>query len=189
MAKSLDVETGKIKTVRTGKPFYKKWWVWLIAVIVIIAIWSTGEEPATTGGITSEQPTEVATDSATKEEPAKVEEPKLEEVAPKVVFQNEQVILSFKELNKDGVKFLMENLTDKELTAQADSIAINGFSSNNIMMSDAVAPKSKGYITVQTDELADAGTPETLSGKLSIIDFESADMDSFEITLTNVPLK
>lgn len=49
------MSAGKVK-----KPFYKKWWVWLLAIIVVIAITSGGDDT----------PTEKATDKA---------EPKTEE--------------------------------------------------------------------------------------------------------------
>lgn len=43
MTEQLDVQTGDIKKVKKKKPFYKKWWVWLIAIIVVISISTSGE--------------------------------------------------------------------------------------------------------------------------------------------------
>ncbi len=34
---------------KNKKPFYKKWWVWVIAVVVLIAIFSGGDEASKTG--------------------------------------------------------------------------------------------------------------------------------------------
>lgn len=167
-------------------PFFKKWWVWLIIGFIIGGIAFSGggsETTSTDTNITDEATTENATT-----EPAKVEKKAEPEKAPTVVYKDDKVVISFKEVSAEGVKFLMENKTDKELTVQADSIAVNGFSSNDIMMSDAVAPKSKGYIMVQTSELADAGTPETVSGKLRIIDF-TGNWDTYDATFTNVSVK
>lgn len=56
------MSAGKVK-----KPFYKKWWVWLLAIIVVIAITSGGDDT----------PTEKATDKA---EPKTEEKSKAKEV-------------------------------------------------------------------------------------------------------------
>lgn len=55
---------------RIKKPFYKKWWVWLIAVIVVIGATSGGEEDGTETAST-EPKQEVKTE--TKAEPKKEE--------------------------------------------------------------------------------------------------------------------
>ena len=177
--------TEKIKV-----PFFKRWYVMLILGIIIGGVAFSGGGDTTTSTetkITDEVAVENSEPANKEETPAK-EEPKVEEKAPVVVYQDEKVVISFKEVSDEGVKFLMENKTDKELTVQADSVAVNGFSSNDIMMSDAVAPQSKGYITAGTSELADVGTPETLSGKLRIIDF-TGNWDTYDATFTNVSVK
>lgn len=58
---------------KAKKPFYKKWWVWLLAVIIIGAIASGGED--TPESADSEEPTENKADApkATEEKPAKEE--------------------------------------------------------------------------------------------------------------------
>ncbi len=172
-------------------PFFKKWWVWLIIGFIIggIAFSGGGSDTASTDNkITDEATTDTTKAEPAKEETAKAPEPKkVEEKAPVVVYQDEKVVISFKEVSADGVKFLMENKTDKELTVQADSIAVNGFSSNDITMSDAVAPQSKGYITARTSELSDVGTPATVSGKLRIIDF-AGNLESYDATFTNIAI-
>jgi hypothetical protein len=175
-------------------PFFKKWWVWLIIGFIIGGITFSGGGSETTSPetkITDEKDTETEvkeSETPAKEETPVKEEPKVEEKAPVVVYQDDKVIISFKEVSAEGVKFLMENKTDKELTVQADSVAVNGFSSNDITMSDAVAPQSKGYITARTSELADAGAPETLSGKLRVIDF-TGNWETYDVTFTNVSVK
>jgi hypothetical protein len=61
---------------KVKKPFYKKWWVWLLAVIIIGVIFTPGEEETAT---TEPEADEVkATETTTP-----VEEPKKEEVEPK----------------------------------------------------------------------------------------------------------
>lgn len=55
------------------KPFYKKWWVWLVAIIVIFAIAGGGEDSATEVSTGSQ---ENATKETKKSEPKKEEAPK-----------------------------------------------------------------------------------------------------------------
>ncbi|KLV29237.1 hypothetical protein [Priestia megaterium] len=159
------------------------------AVVLIIGIciggfmFSGGTEETT---ITSEETTDTAsaTDEVTKAEPKK-------EKASVQVFSNDQVTISYKEVTAEGVKFLVENKTDKSLTIQADSVAINGFSvnSNDISMSDDIAPKSKGYAVAMTDKLTDAGTPEKISGSLRVIDMNSTNMETIQAQFTDVAIK
>jgi hypothetical protein len=45
------------KTEKTKKPFYKKWWVWLIAIIVVFAVsGGNDEQPASTDVKDTEKP-------------------------------------------------------------------------------------------------------------------------------------
>lgn len=188
----------KENTVEKVKvPFFKRWYTMLILGIIIggIAFSDGTTETAVEGSkITDEVSVAAEAPDQAIEAPTKAEADKNVEVEmpveedPVVVWENEKVTISFKEVSADGVTFLMENKSDKELTVQANSIAVNGFSSNNIVMSDAVAPQSKGYIQAQTSELADVGSPETASGKLRIIDFSGA-WDTIDATFTNIPLK
>jgi len=141
--------------------------------------------------ITSEQPpaSQQQAKQETKAAAPKTEAPKVQEAAPVVVFNNASVTISFKDVTDEGVRFLVENKTDKTLTIQADSVAVNGFSANDIMMSDAISPKSKGYAIARTSELTDAGEPATVSGGLSIIDFDSQNMDTTKAVFNNVKVK
>lgn len=50
------------------KPFYKKWWVWLIAIIVVIAIASGGEDTPTDTAGGSADTTDKKVDAPAKEE-------------------------------------------------------------------------------------------------------------------------
>ncbi|WP_416730262.1 DUF4352 domain-containing protein [Fictibacillus sp. JL2B1089] len=66
---------------KVKKPFYKKWWVWVIAIIVVAAA-TGGEEDTGTSTASSEPKSEVAsTEPAKKEE--KKSEKKSEEKKPK----------------------------------------------------------------------------------------------------------
>jgi hypothetical protein len=64
------------KTEKTKKPFYKKWWVWVIAIIVIFAVSGGDEEqPASTDVKDTEKS---ATTETKKNEPKKEEKAKEE---------------------------------------------------------------------------------------------------------------
>ncbi|MCK2018836.1 DUF4352 domain-containing protein [Peribacillus frigoritolerans] len=67
----------KEKKIKVKKPFYKKWWVWVIAIIVIVNIASGGDEEESTTETKSETK---ATETTAKPEEKKAE-PKKE--APK----------------------------------------------------------------------------------------------------------
>ena len=67
------------KKKKVKKPFYKKWWVWLIAIVIIGSIATSGEETATTDKAepTSAKASEDGeTNAEPKEEKEEKEEPK-----------------------------------------------------------------------------------------------------------------
>lgn len=149
----------------------------------------TDDEPT----ITSEAPAaqEVAAEVEAPKEEAPKEEPKVEapkEIKPVQVYTDDKVTISFKDLTSEGIRFLVENKTNATITIQADSVALNGFSANNIMMSDEISPMSKGYVIARTTELVDAGEPATVSGGLSVIDFGES-FDTYGVNFTNVKIK
>lgn len=65
----------KEKKIKVKKPFYKKWWVWVIAIIVIVNIASGGDEETPTEDTASETK---ATETTAKPAEEKKEEPKEE---------------------------------------------------------------------------------------------------------------
>lgn len=139
------------------------------------------------------QEIETKKDAAKEEAAPPAKEPKKQEAkpvekAPTQVFEDDRVKISFVKLDTDGVKFLVENKTNVNLTIQADSVAINGFSSNDITMSDDVSPSSKGFVNARTSELADVGTPEKVSGSLRVIDFNDS-FESYNASFTDVPIQ
>lgn len=71
-------ERGKkeVAKEKVKKPFYKKWWVWLLAVVIIGGIASGGGEDAAEPA--SSEPKEEAKKEAPKEEAPKAEEKKEE---------------------------------------------------------------------------------------------------------------
>ena len=101
-----------------------------------------------------------------------------------LLYEDDKVKISFGGINEKGVVFWLENLTDINITVQADSIAINGISTSSIVMSDDVAPKSIGKVVARCDDFSTVSKVETVSGQLKIIDFKS--YDSYTATFTNI---
>jgi hypothetical protein len=181
------------KAPKLKKPFYKRVWVWIIAIVVVSVIATSGNDDSAEDKITDEEPssTETAsetttTDTEATEETTEEAEP-VKEAEPTQLYTDDRVTIYFKSMGTEGVRFLVENKTSKSVTIQADSIAINGFSTNDMAMSADISPNSKGYADALTTSLADAGTPEKISASLNIID-----SDSFETLanaqFTDVPL-
>jgi predicted Zn-dependent peptidase len=70
----------KEKSNKVKKPFYKKWWVWALAVVILVGIANSGEETATTEEEPAKTETVATKQEEPKEEPAPVE--KEEKPAP-----------------------------------------------------------------------------------------------------------
>lgn len=100
------------------------------------------------------------------------------------VFENDKVKINFKKATPSGMEFLVENKTDVEITIQAGSVAVNGLSTDNITMSDHVAPKSKAIVTARC-RLNISGDVQIVSGNLRIVDFSDT-YDTEEALFTNI---
>lgn len=107
---------------------------------------------------------------------------------PFIVYQDDKVIIMFKKITSRGVVFDVQNLTNINLTIQADSIAINGISTDDIIMSDDVAPQSTGEVIVRTGNEDITGVKEInrVSGQLRVIDFNYS-FRSYDATF-DIPL-
>lgn len=103
-----------------------------------------------------------------------------------LLYEDENVRIMFGGIEPRGVEFWVENLTNINITIQADSISINGISTNDIVMSDDVAPQSRGKIIARCDDFSSFGTVETVGGQLRIIDFST--WDSYNATFVNIPI-
>jgi hypothetical protein len=173
--------TKEVKEKKPKKSIWKRWWFWVIIVIVVGSIATSGSDDSSDSGSKITDETSTETTAETTEDTAEDTTAANEEVEaePVKVWEGNGVVIYYKETNSEGVKFLVENNTDKSVTIQADSVSVNGFSSNDIMMSDDISPNSKGYANAFTTELGDAGTPEKVSGSLNVIN-----SDSFE-TIAN----
>lgn len=90
---------------KVKKPFYKKWWIWAIVVVVIFAFAQTGGDSETTASTSADsQPSakaEVAAeeDAPEKQEPAKEEvaEEKSYKIGDKVVVGDMEYVINGKE--------------------------------------------------------------------------------------------
>lgn len=123
-----------------------------------------------------------------KELEAKIQEAKNPKPSSSVlVYSDKKVEIYFSEITSRGVVFEVKNLTDINITIQADSVAINGYSTDDITMSDDVAPKSIGRVTAKCDDFDVSEKVYTVSGQLRIIDFRS--WDSYDAKFVNVEIK
>jgi colicin import membrane protein len=149
------------KVNKVKKPFYKKWWVWLIAIIIIGSIATSGEEPTETVAepevketevkeVTEDQPKEepVATEPVAeepkeevKEEPAK-EEPK----EPELTLSQQNAInkandyLDFTAFSKSG---LIEQLEFDGFPTDEATFAVNNIT---VDWKEQAGIKAKDYL-------------------------------------------
>ena len=99
-----------------------------------------------------------------------------------LVYEDDNVSITFLEVTSNAVVFEVDNKTDRNLTIQADSIAINGASTDDIIMSDDVAPQSIGKISAAISQSNILGAREVnaISGQLRIIDFKDRDFKTYD---------
>lgn len=94
-----------------------------------------------------------------------------------LIYEDEQVAISYLTVdyeNRWRVVFMVENKTGSELTVQCTSLAMDGLMfDGNIVMSDKVAPSSKGKVYAKLSEEPSTQTPSVISGQLRVIDWEA----------------
>lgn len=87
--------------------------------------------------------------------------------------------------------FYVENKTNKTLLIQADAISVNGYSHNDLTMSDPVLAQTIGIINLSVDDFnfssININNIKTLGGQFNIID--DATWDSYDAIFTNVSVK
>lgn len=103
-----------------------------------------------------------------------------------LVYSDKNIEIYFSAITSSGVVFEVKNLSDINLTFQADSVAINGISTSDILMSDDVAPQSIGKIVAKCSDFSASDTVYKVSGQLRVIDF--ATMKSYKAVFTNVEI-
>lgn len=159
----------------------------LIGFVLGIMVAPSGDTSTETVNEVVENEEEVATaDAKTEEQPGEAAAPV--EKAPTPVFEDDSVKVSFVGLDGTDAKLLVENKTAIAMTVQDDSFSINGFSTSGNTTSNSVAPNSKGFVTIDISELGDVGVPETVSGKLNVVNSESYDPIS-NVTFANKVVK
>lgn len=124
-----------------------------------------------------------STEMSVKETEAQTTEA-VKEQEPVLLYEDDEVEVYYTGLTSEGVTFEVENKTKVNLTVQADSIAINGISTNDIIMSDDVAPYSRGEAIALCN--FDVNTEVySVSGKLRIFDFNDV-IKQKEVTFAGV---
>lgn len=98
------------------------------------------------------------------------------------VYDDDNVTITFLTINAEGVVFEVDNKTDRNLTIQADSVSINGVSTDDIVMSDDVAPQSIGKVIARIGQknILEALELDSIAGQLRVIDFASRDWDTYD---------
>ncbi|MBO4927198.1 MAG: hypothetical protein J5379_02975 [Clostridiales bacterium] len=93
------------------------------------------------------------------------------------LFADENVKISFKEINNDGIVFEVENLTAVVMGLRIDSAAINGKNYKDLYYTGKdIAPHSMGLVLIKTDEVDPNEAVGTVSGQFEI----NTDPDSFD---------
>lgn len=111
-------------------------------------------------------------------------------VTENILYEDEYVKICFDKIGERGVDFLVENKTDFLLTIQADAVAINGYSTDDITMSDNVAPRSKGKVIARCDCFAQETEVAAVSGQLRVIDFSGELLKhSYDAKFVNVEVE
>lgn len=95
------------------------------------------------------------------------------------VYADENCLIQFYTVEKDSkyyiAKFRVTNYTSRTLTFQSGCISFNGESTNNITLSDEIAPNSAGTIEMKLRDLDmdyfDIQNIHKISGSFKIIDF------------------
>ena len=101
-----------------------------------------------------------------------------------LLYEDSRAKVYFKSIEPKGVALEVENLTDANMTIQADSIAINRLSMNDILFSASVAPHSLGTVIAKCS-VGNNIVAGSFSGELRIIDFNKS-FKSYNVVVDNV---
>lgn len=128
--------------------------------------------------------------SETTPPPTTVKEKTILYTDEKVVIRFDQCRTSKNSLSDYEIVFEVENKIDATLTFQVESIALDGISipSASIIMSDEVAPRSKGRIYLRIYDESIPLDPDLISGELRIIDFAATSNRSYNAKFININL-
>ena len=106
-------------------------------------------------------------------------------VSAPLVYSDEKVDIYFKEATSDGVYFTVRNKTDINITIQANSVSVNGYSTDRITMSDDVAPGCVGVVRARCTPGATGSAVYKVGGTLRIIDFNHS-FDTYSASFANI---
>ena len=161
----------------------KKFLALTFIVIMMINLVACGNSQTSTVG-SNDTPPESQSSSMPEPTSEPTPEPTPEPAKPVLVFEDDKVKIHFVKLTEKGVVFEVENLTDVNITVQADSISINKKSINDIIMSADVAPQSIGEVVARCS--VDPSTNvATIGGQLRIVDF-SESFESYDASFINI---
>lgn len=109
-----------------------------------------------------------------------------------LVYSDSNVNIYFYDITEDygdtEVNFKVKNKTSKKLEFQADTVTLDGVSYNDISMSDPVAPKSTGIISITSDSI-ECKQPKTVGGEFKYFDgFVGKTIDK-NVSFVNVKVK
>ena len=116
----------------------------------------------------------------------------------KLVYSDSKCAIYYRNIEKSKyddseaeMYFYVENKTNKTLLIQADAISVNGYSHNDLTMSDPVLAQTIGIINLSVDDFnfssININNIKTLGGQFNIID--DATWDSYDAVFTNVSVK
>ena len=89
-----------------------------------------------------------------------------------IVYQDDKTVIHFNKVDSDGVHFTVDNLAAYDVTVQCDSLAIDGISILDYIMSDKVAAGTSAEVVTKCELENIPQQIGTVSGQLNIVDFD-----------------
>lgn len=183
---------GKIK-----KPIFKRVWFWVLVIICVIGIGSSGGDDETDTSIeNSSNSSAVEADTAKvnetiseTEETIHVENPVTEKVtiSEQVIFDAEGIKITANEYVEDsiwgeGIKLLIENTTENDVGIGCDALIVNDYMIYDLFSSTVAAgKKANETLYLSSSELKAAGISNV--GKVEV-QFHLFDADTYMTTYT-----
>jgi len=179
------------------KPFYKKWWVWAITAVVLIAAVSGGgrskkEITDVEGGeggsqkeIVSQKDTETVSESEKEPETEAVSTETT--VQEQVLLDHEGIVITAKGYETDLIwgdklNILIENNSDKSVGIGCSALIVNNYMISDLFSETVAAEKKVNTsINLYSSELEAAGIENV--GQIEIV-FSLFDPDSYSTTYT-----
>ena len=179
-------------------PIFKKWWFWVIIVVLIGAIGAgaseniSKKEPVDSSVTTSQNDVKVEVETTTKKETQKATE-----TTDKLLWSKKGVKIYYTGIEDDSVLgksicLRIENNSNQKWTLQQRDLSINGYMINGLISADV--EKGKKVNTENTlleseleknkiDEIND------ISLKLKLVDLDNFENDGFTSSIINIKVK